>query len=450
MGSRLTLPRQNATIKFFGHLLNPANRQVETKEGKTKRLTKIELEVLLDLLEANGEVVERREFTPWRGKETNPNRHPVDMHISALKRKLSKELIASVPGVGHSLSSGIKVEVLPQRTLSKAAVFEDAAVKHTDTHAGRDLLAAIKNCDDRIEMGQATAETYVMKARACLNAGHEGFCLMPWREAAEKARAAIADALARDGRSSSAYAMRGLLAHSYDYAWQKADEDLSTSLALDPNSHLAHVFYAHLLVSRGDLEEGLKHIRRGAELAPTDRITVSTECWMLVLAGQPHEAIKKGIEVRRLFPSFAQARIFLGWAYQADGDVDQAIEEYRTALEGEFLPEGLASLGNAYAQVKQDKSALATLQELKEAKAAHKIAYVSAYSRAVVLAGFGNRKMRECLDALERAFMQRSSWLVYLNVDPRWDLFRQKPRFMDLVRRVGLKPPEKPSRSIPQ
>jgi DNA-binding winged helix-turn-helix (wHTH) protein len=71
MGSRLTLPRQNAKISFYGHLLNPANRVVETRQGRTEDLTKTELEVLLDLLDANGEVVERQDFGPWRGEHAN-------------------------------------------------------------------------------------------------------------------------------------------------------------------------------------------------------------------------------------------------------------------------------------------------------------------------------------------------------------------------------------------
>jgi tetratricopeptide (TPR) repeat protein len=162
---------------------------------------------------------------------------------------------------------------------------------------------------------------------------------------------------------------------------------------------------------------------------------------MYYLARRYDEAISKGIEVTTsLFPSFPQAKIFLGWAYQAMGDTEKAIEEYKKAKDREPLTEAMASLGNAYAELKKDRLALAMLKELEEVKVDRKIAYISAYNRAILLAGFGNRKKNECLDALEHAFKQRSSWLVYLNVEPRFDWLRGQTAFRNLVRKMGLTP----------
>jgi tetratricopeptide (TPR) repeat protein len=434
------LPRQNVRIRFSGYILNPADRSVQTKNGERVLLSETECEVLFDLLEAKGEGVARKDFTPWRGKGTNPARHPVDNHIAALRAKLDDKLITPIPKIGHALSRGINVEVIPYGALSKADVLGEIAEKHTDTHAGPDLLATIANCENIIKMGNAGEETHLKLARAYLNAGHDGFCLLHWREAVEKARSAIADAFALNPYSSSAHGLQGLIKLTYDYAWQSAEKELQAALDLDQQESMAHVFYAHLLVSRGDFERGLEHIRTGVELAPTDRITVSTEPWMYYLAHRYDEAIAKGIEVTSLFPSFPQAKLFLGWAYQATGDTEKAIEEYEKALDREFLTEALASLGNAYAELKKDKAALALLKELDRAKSIHKIAYVSAYNRAMLLAGFGNRKKKDCLGALEYAFKQRSSWLVYLNVEPRLDSLRGEADFKSLVRRVGLTP----------
>jgi len=39
---------------------------------------------------------------------------------------------------------------------------------------------------------------------------------------------------------------------------------------------------------------------------------------------------------------------------------------------------------------------------------------------------------------LERAVTERAHWLVFLDVDSRFDGFRDDPRFAELRRRVGI------------
>jgi hypothetical protein len=41
---------------------------------------------------------------------------------------------------------------------------------------------------------------------------------------------------------------------------------------------------------------------------------------------------------------------------------------------------------------------------------------------------------------LERAYAERDPWLVWLKVNPCFDLIRADIRFVDLMRRVGLEP----------
>jgi len=44
----------------------------------------------------------------------------------------------------------------------------------------------------------------------------------------------------------------------------------------------------------------------------------------------------------------------------------------------------------------------------------------------------------EALRWLERAYQERSNWLIYLKLDPRFDRLRSERRFADLARRIGL------------
>ena len=45
---------------------------------------------------------------------------------------------------------------------------------------------------------------------------------------------------------------------------------------------------------------------------------------------------------------------------------------------------------------------------------------------------------QEAMHWLEKAFQERSGWMLHLKVDPRLDPLRSDPRFQGLLRRVGL------------
>jgi hypothetical protein len=55
---------------------------------------------------------------------------------------------------------------------------------------------------------------------------------------------------------------------------------------------------------------------------------------------------------------------------------------------------------------------------------------------AVILLRLGEKD--QGFDWMQKAYDDRSAWLVYLKVDPLFDPVRADPRFADLLRRVGF------------
>jgi len=90
-------------------------------------------------------------------------------------------------------------------------------------------------------------------------------------------------------------------------------------------------------------------------------------------------------------------------------------------------------LGRAYALAGQRDKAQKALDELREMS---KQRYVSPYLIAVVYAGLGDKD--QAFAWLEKAYQDRSFFLIWLNVEPRFDSLRDDSRFADVVRRVGL------------
>jgi hypothetical protein len=74
------------------------------------------------------------------------------------------------------------------------------------------------------------------------------------------------------------------------------------------------------------------------------------------------------------------------------------------------------------------KAALAELQQT----ANHR--FVTAYGVALVYASLG--EIDAAFTWLDRAFAERSHWLVWLRLDPRFDGFRADPRLVELLDRM--------------
>jgi hypothetical protein len=88
-----------------------------------------------------------------------------------------------------------------------------------------------------------------------------------------------------------------------------------------------------------------------------------------------------------------------------------------------------------YAVSGRKADALRVLDELERLS---KQRHVSPCLIAFIHAGLGQTD--PAFQWLEKAYEERSAWLVYAKVDPKYDNLRSDPRFSNLLRRVGLLP----------
>jgi pentatricopeptide repeat protein len=114
----------------------------------------------------------------------------------------------------------------------------------------------------------------------------------------------------------------------------------------------------------------------------------------------------------------------------------QAIAELETAvrLSGESTL-ALAMLGHGLASAGRTDEALQILEKLKKRS---KIQYVPSYWIAVIYNGLKDRE--QVVAWMWKAFGERSSWLVWSNVEPRFAWLRDDPDFAAL--RQAMKFPE--------
>jgi tetratricopeptide (TPR) repeat protein len=129
---------------------------------------------------------------------------------------------------------------------------------------------------------------------------------------------------------------------------------------------------------------------------------------------------------------FAPAHLWLGRSYEQLGRFDDAIAEFR--LVERMVPEwsvAIAARGHVEGAAGRLEEARAVAAEL-QAVANHR--FVTPYGMALVYAGVGD--IETTLSWLNRALAERSHWLVWLRLDPRFDALRADPRFSELLERV--------------
>src|SRR4029453_417585 len=255
-------------------------------------------------------------------------------------------------------------------------------------------------------------------------------------EALPKAAVAASRALELDDGLSEAHTSLAHVNLHYDWNWAAAERGFQRAVELNPTYSTAHHWFSHLAMALGRVDASLAESRRCLELDPVDLIINVHMIWHYWLARQPDEALEQGGRTRELHPNAFWPEFFIGLAYEEKGRSGDAIAHFEKAV---AMSAGhtfvLAALGHAYAVGGEHERAIELLGKLD---AQGRERYVPAYDRAVIYAGLNQHDL--ALNWLQRAYDEHSSWISYLNVEPRLDPLRSDPRFADLVRQVGLPP----------
>ncbi|HLN97683.1 MAG TPA: tetratricopeptide repeat protein [Pyrinomonadaceae bacterium] len=181
-------------------------------------------------------------------------------------------------------------------------------------------------------------------------------------------------------------------------------------------------------------DQAAAEIRRAHELDPLSLIINTDIGFQLYYTRHYDQAISQLKTTLEMKPDFPLAHLWLGRAYQEKAMYGEALAEFKT-VEAAFRdwPVAIAAIGFVDGVSGRRTDALKVLSDLKNLSERK---YVTSYGTALVHAGLGDRD--NAFLWLDRAYEERTHWLVWLKLDPRWDTLRADPRFIDLVRRVGL------------
>jgi serine/threonine-protein kinase len=259
--------------------------------------------------------------------------------------------------------------------------------------------------------------------------------LEPASEAVPAVRSALASALRLQPDSVAGLCNLAITQAGWDWDWTAAGNTFNRAIAAGAGLASVHFHYGlDFLTPRGHLEDALRELHQALRLDPLSPIVHTAVGGCLYRMRRWDEAAETLRGTLHTNPEFGHAHWSLGRVLVEQGKDDEALQCFQRALQvmGQ-IPAGLAEVGYCHARMGRRDLALATLEELHRQAGQ---AWVSPLSAALVHVGLGNHDA--AIDCLEDSYEKRIRQLVWVNVDPRYDVLHTTPAFVQLISRLGL------------
>ncbi len=250
-----------------------------------------------------------------------------------------------------------------------------------------------------------------------------------------KAESAAVKALRLDSGLADPHTSLGYIKFYYYWDWAGAEQEFRRAIQLNPTYVLAYDAYCYYLTAMERLPEARATIERAVQLDPLSSKINTDLGFFYYYSGNYDQAITALTTSLGLNPKNVLAHIWLARCYQVKKMYQEAIDENKQALGiNKNWPVAFAAIGYVYGisgKLEQSKKTLDTMQALTGSM------YVTPYGLALVYAA--RNDMENTFNCLNKAFTDRSNWLVWLKLDPRWAIISRDPRYAAMIAKVGLR-----------
>jgi TolB-like protein len=334
--------------------------------------------------------------------------HGLGMELDARQSADAKRPPTSSPGAFQSFLRG-----------ESAAREQSAQGLHT----------AISNYEDAIRQDAGFSLAY-----ASLAASHTmlGIYFEPAREQMPLARQNAERALALNPSLLEAHGMLGVIHLVYDWDYPAAQSELTAADARDA-AMSALACTAHLLHTSGHIRHAEEDVHRMLEFDPLSPVLIAELGCVNYYAGRYDESVHYYREA--LTADTRPPLIYwgLGRSLGSEGHYSEALEILRRfkTVNGFEPPIITAEIGYAEGASGDRKAALESAHMLERASA-H--IYVDPYLVALIYLSV--KDTDKTYAWLDKAYADRSPFLISIATDPKWTASRQDARFQNLLERM--------------
>jgi serine/threonine-protein kinase len=257
---------------------------------------------------------------------------------------------------------------------------------------------------------------------------------VPVADGFARAKAYARQAIALQDTLAEAHASLAWSLFIHDWNWAESEREFRRAIELDPQYATGHQWFAFQLASQGKFDEALVEAHTAHELDPSSISVRRSLAWVYFYSRRFDQAVYHLERAVALNPTAEETYRVLGMSLAYQGATEEAERVLREGLE---LPGAgtysAATLGYVLARSgKRDEAS----QILAGLDATRRLHYVSPTALAHIHLGLGN--WQTAVDWAERAVAERRGWPVYFKVNPVVEPIREDPRFIGLMRRMGL------------
>jgi adenylate cyclase len=365
---------------------------------------------------------------------------PADRHMWAKNyERDSRDVLAMQDEIALAIAHEVNVELTPTeqaRFATSRAVDPEA---HDAYLKGRFYLSSpteerVRKAVDQFEQAIKIDPNFALPYTGLADAyiwGDDWY--FPATEVAPKAKAAAEKALQLDDSLAEAHISLAQVEFLYDFDWAASESEFLRGIALNPGYAYGHDQYGYYLQIYGRLDDALAQSKIATELDPLSPEIVLGATTPLTWQKKYAAAKEQCRNSLELDPNSFFTQWTLGWIDLEAGKFSEAIPELEKARAMDSPPFVAGYLGYAYAAAGERAKAEAIITELNQMSSRR---FVSPFCTAIVYIGLGDKQ--RALDGLEKAYEARSQWIVWLKMDRIFDPLRSEPRFIALVKKVGL------------
>ena len=249
-----------------------------------------------------------------------------------------------------------------------------------------------------------------------------------------KAKEIALEALKIDSTIAEAYTSLALVKLHYEWDWNGASEDFKRAIELNSDYETAHHWYSLYLSAVGLHDEAIAEAKYAREINPFSPIIIRNVGRRLYLARRYDQASEESLKALIITPDFFPTYWTLGLTYLQKEMFSEAILEMQKAVEysgnSYFIKSLLGYIYGATGNQTKAQMILNDLLEISKEENVPPIAFANIYI------GLGDHD--NAINWLEKAYEERSSKLIDLNISPIFDPLRSDSRFQDLVDRMNF------------
>jgi len=252
-------------------------------------------------------------------------------------------------------------------------------------------------------------------------------------EASPKIRSAAQLAIELDPTLAEPHAALAVLKEQADWDWAGAEAEYRKAIGLNPNDATSHNWYSGLLQNLGRLKESLTENEKALALDPASPQINANHASILTDLRRYDDAMA---ELNRLVAANPEFPIFYGnraVVYWHLGNQDAFVADAVMWMKKNGHPDWAAAFAAGYRKAKLKEACTALIEVLKNESQRE---YVSPWWIARYYALMGDRE--HTFEWLENGYAERSGDLEYIKTEDFFEPFHSDPRYIDLLKRMGL------------